>query len=1565
MKKFVLVLVVLLFSVQSYAQSCREIPFQPTFGVVGQADTANWLNFSSVRNIAAPSYWSFRPVNVADTINTALVPFLFTQTPIGVTQIVTLYSPCLSLDTNKTYELRFTFVGQTRGFMNGISVWLAAAADSYSNNANTFTVANDTFRLLGTFENLYFGVTELAVLINSEHFPPAARESGNYRIVFKSETASRSFAGVGNYAIVSYLKNIILKEASTERLEVVAMTSPQSSCNLSDQILSFNVRNNGYTIPATYNICFRFRTNEQTTFSREFCQPFSVPIPFDNIMELSLTDHPQSFDASLTLIEAWAEFSGQTSDTLRTNLHRTVVQTVPYSNSFDNPMFFQTWSIISDKTTQTDVTWHIPLNAHGAMSGRAVIFTSGETSNDRLESSCIELEAGTLYQISFTYSALVNPNFRSADITLATTENLSLFMGRRDVPNTPNVTLMNLQSFNNTDERTITTYFMPTETGAYFFGFLAYSEAFSAGISLSDFSIIVAPDLRTLPVFMSFESYDNHEGWQTFSHNTIDSITGSAPIMRGWQMSTANTDRAHGSPTGLRTFSSVAVTAMTTITLLEQNNNWLISPPIVMDSGRPVEIRYFRRSMVAGAEEILNIRVSESFEIQALSETEPLFSDTTRGVQSNQFAEQNVYFTPTRTGVHFVTFQYNSANRRGIGNQGMSLDEISIQDSVRAQEMNLSVIELRVPSPNCVLRNAATDDTEAFFLTIKNRTGQTIPANTLASFFRVTDPSGNTAVFRGTRVGSVSGTGNFPAIPPYGTATVHRRHDLRPTGAWEVQAWFAPGRWVGNDFQTPEEAGIGISDFDPSDDTSAIMRTAGTGTHVGRYDMGFEPYENIYYWRNNRTGNSRHWWQFINNPAVAHTGVGAAFVAPTRTFISAQDTNRQSIASPCLTLAGDTTYFISFFLRAAEDSNNLLALNPVTINTYIGGNQVPVSGNLRNTTSAGTNLSYKRHSFFFRPSATIQQAHVVLEAVSPRWSTGVYLDNFVIMDSVSATTPRLSLNRIWTVSSNSCNLSDDTLYVELTNSGFFEYQNPSFSIEFGEQILSETWEGIVPTDTTIIIRLNTKLSHTDFGKTEVTISLDIENNLAEQISSTASSIKTAPIRPPFTINFSTAEESEFLGWNNLSISLNNQLQPTFEYWTFGQEGATFQNGTQRALPGILASICFDLDTDEPYLITYEYRGASAAIAENLHVLREKADGTLETLFSNSNILTSTWTTNNVSFTAVGDQGERIRFLSNFNAFAQNVHIRSFSIKVDTMSWPADAELVRFIAPKTDTGLTDQVPITIEVANLNRRPLFNLPVFYSINGGELVMDSIPAVLPGDMVEFTFRQKADLSVVRDYNILIVVNAEGDVDRSNDTIRETISWPGANAKLVRLVSPTGSGAFETDEQIIVEVTNLSPRPLYNLHLYYSINGGELHVGIIPELRWRDTVEFTFEQRVDLSAVGDYEILVFVNAEGDIDRSNDTIRQTVVATSISNLHQTSLLEIHPNPATTEVFIRSENEISILFIHDMRGQLIREIWVNSMEYHLNTSDFPAGVYLFSTIIGNERTSQRVIINQP
>jgi hypothetical protein len=497
-----------------------------------------------------------------------------------------------------------------------------------------------------------------------------------------------------------------------------------------------------------------------------------------------------------------------------------------------------------------------------------------------------------------------------------------------------------------------------------------------------------------------------------------------------------------------------------------------------------------------------------------------------------------------------------------------------------------------------------------------------------------------------------------------------------------------------------------------------------------------------------------------------------------------------------------------------------------------------------------TNLNYERAYIHFRPTSTASQ-YIVIEGASGNFSSGIAVDDFIVMDSITASRPNLSVKRLWTASSNKCDLSPDTLYMEIANNGFFPYKDPAITVRINDQNTPETLTGTVLPDTSAVFKLTTRLGYPTWGENSAEVTLTIPDNRAEtDLSMSVTGAKYQAVEPPYATTF---QEAEILPWNNLPVVLG------FDYWEFGGTGsetyAFFENGPIRNRPGVLVSGCISVKANEPYLVTYRYRALSQLYAENLQVQREKTDGTLESIFAHPAIINTTYESNAVSFVASGTGYERIRFLSNNNLSAREVRINSFSIVEDTARWPGSVALLDLLKPVSGINLSAQEPMSVRISNTGRRPLRNLPIHCMV-GLIKFTDTIPSLDPGQTLDFTFKATVNLSEFGTYNVLMFTD---DSTLTNGMIEREITN-----------QPTG---------ILIQQ---------------------------PE--------------------------------------------------------SSLITVFPNPASTEVFIQSDKEFSMLTIHDIRGYLVGEFRVNNTEYRLNTSSFPSGIYLLSVQIGDERISKRVII---
>ncbi|MDR2907144.1 MAG: T9SS type A sorting domain-containing protein [Bacteroidales bacterium] len=1284
MKKFsIMCCMWMLFATSTYAQSCIEqLPYTPVFGTGTNPSGEQDLWFVD-RMSGGRSKWTF---NVQVNEGGEIAPTYANTQSGGSAQYSTVFTRCLALDNTAVHQLTVTCVATSPGatrmqiFLVEVDSELEAETDILY--AYDYDI-DDAVCFIDTIEGVVNGENECSVIINEFTAAPSAK----YRIGIRVENTPSGSS--------LYLKDIELSEMQTYDLKMVGLNSPLSNCNLPNQTVSFKIRNDGYHCPPSYNVCYQRNTGEGTPYSAPVCKSFSDAIPANDVLVVRL-DNTETF-GDQTLFKAWVSYDGLTSDTIRPFIEKTNSHTVPYVCSFENYTASEDWIVIP-KTTQSNVTWTTD-------GGKASIKTSGAASDDRLVSGCIDLVKDVLYQISFTYNA------QSASFA----ERMLCYVGTGNVA-APSDTLMDIRDFTNTDQRTITTYFKPSVSGAHYIGFLAYSNASSSGIDLSNLTVEAVQPM-SVPTYMGFESYETLTDWQTVNYRTA---------ANGWLQTHTNADVLNYSEQNLST------SALKTV-FVAGNNNWVISKPLWMDASKTYTVEYFRKGM--SSMELMSVRIGNNPNLQAMTEMTPSFKDT---IRETSYSSRTVDFKPSQTGIYYVSFQYHT---EGTSGGGLCLDDIMIRDKVAANDTNLSVVRLNYAN-NSPCELSADERVQ---MVIKNRGNHNIvAAHGIYPSFR----------FDGKTV-----TASQPiAIEPYRTLVINSGSlDMTRTGVFEIQGWIS-----------------GSADKGKTDDTSAVLKVEKIEPLTNNIHMGFESGDNTNVWTKNEG------WAFTRNESLAHSGTSLAYLAPASRVTG--DSVRQAIGTPCIALGPDTTYLISFFYRAATEvdpTNTQYEQPPVTLNVYVGTNNS--TSNQRLSSMQADATGYNQYIGYYRSTGT-GPYYTFIEGVSRSWARGLCVDDFVIIDSATAQKRNLSITSFNLASSNKCDLSPDTLFVEIANNGFFPYENPTIKIQIGSNILSDRVTGIINPRESEKFRLTQMLTHTAYGDQSVRVWIEEPNNHPEanDTAATLVSTKQAPITEfPYVATFPD-------GWNNLE-EYQNPDGSAFEYWQTGSGSNEmhFANGPSKNKPGFLASGCFTLKPDEPYIITYRYKAAASTSTENLRLMKYNADETTETLFTQpSSSFSTAYQTKVVSYTTTG-ANERFVFASNSNNQAQGVYIDYFSIVEDTAGWPADVRMLAISSPKSDTALSATERVTVRVTNNALRPLKNVPIYYQLNG-VLVEETIPSLTPGQVLNFTFAQTADLSSYQSYELVIFSGLSDDLDRTNDTLRATVTcYPPAESSVENLVS------------------------------------------------------------------------------------------------------------------------------------------------------------------------------------
>jgi len=107
----------------------------------------------------------------------------------------------------------------------------------------------------------------------------------------------------------------------------------------------------------------------------------------------------------------------------------------------------------------------------------------------------------------------------------------------------------------------------------------------------------------------------------------------------------------------------------------------------------------------------------------------------------------------------------------------------------------------------------------------------------------------------------------------------------------------------------------------------------------------------------------------------------------------------------------------------------------------------------------------------------------------------------------------------------------------------------------------------------------------------------------------------------------------------------------------------------------------------------------------------------------------------------------------------------------------DMSVQSIIEPTTGYSLTNNEIVIVKVKNNYTEPLSNIPISYQINLGSVVNEVIPGpVAAGAQLNYSFNQRADLSIVGDYEVIATVSYPGDENSANNTLTKVVSNLGS---------------------------------------------------------------------------------------------------------------------------------------------------------------------------------------------
>ncbi|MCK5132038.1 MAG: T9SS type A sorting domain-containing protein [Candidatus Sabulitectum sp.] len=371
---------------------------------------------------------------------------------------------------------------------------------------------------------------------------------------------------------------------------------------------------------------------------------------------------------------------------------------------------------------------------------------------------------------------------------------------------------------------------------------------------------------------------------------------------------------------------------------------------------------------------------------------------------------------------------------------------------------------------------------------------------------------------------------------------------------------------------------------------------------------------------------------------------------------------------------------------------------------------------------------------------------------------------------------------------------------------------------------------------------------------------------------------------------------------------------------------------------------------------------------------------------------------------VNNNGKSV-LLGMIDCFPGNEMVFEYEI-LDAFVYTNDIGVQSLVSPVTGNDLTSSEDVTVSILNNGTVTQSNFNVQYTIDDGTGPLGPFSqtvtqAISPGDAVNFTFNEKADLSSAdTEYTITVTSSLTGDENQQNDALIKMVentsgtygSASGGSSSsqeyicnvVMGSVSNT-SGAdhyanYSTDPGLYIYLeSGVSSQLTITLANPYSANNGAVWVD------WNLDYDFSSDERVFLSTFGqgpyttnitapdsavvnenlrmrlrlDYnnpdpqpygftsfgeveDYAIIVGSAGICDDENDA--STPVA---------GYLSIYPNPACGTAMISfalSESEEARIDIFDLNGRKIQTVYQSDMasqhQIQLDRDHMPSGVYI-------------------
>lgn len=154
-----------------------------------------------------------------------------------------------------------------------------------------------------------------------------------------------------------------------------------------------------------------------------------------------------------------------------------------------------------------------------------------------------------------------------------------------------------------------------------------------------------------------------------------------------------------------------------------------------------------------------------------------------------------------------------------------------------------------------------------------------------------------------------------------------------------------------------------------------------------------------------------------------------------------------------------------------------------------------------------------------------------------------------------------------------------------------------------------------------------------------------------------------------------------------------------------------------------------------------------------------------------------------------------RFLVEYGEYDNGDYVGYFPVA--NLYTDVDAALTSLVLPANGMDITDSEDVTITIANRGKESISQFAVSYQVNDGGVVTETYTGTIAaGEVADYTFATKADMSQEQQYNVAAWVSLEGDMIPSNDKLTGKCKHIGVSSLPFHYdFSEMGVEAFESD--------------------------------------------------------------------------------------------------------------------------------------------------------------------------